>query len=276
MYLQQWEPLFLQSMQSWPLAALYSLRIAQPQQTLDWECYTVHFCLFLLVFLYGPLVHYFSHSPFEPFDTVTLHNLLQQLPVVYHSLYKELLSMIAVKHLSPRFARPAVLTLQTAVLHLLFIINCLYNLENITHTLFSFRIPSPNWKVPDIFIFPVFQYSFVSSLTILLVMQITELSGGENVCAPNFWTVKTKKNPRLSGLLTRQHWDRLHIILNKSAWHQLQKIYVMGLSKLSSSSSVFSLFFTLLLHAHIPPSQVHTALQFFLLHLHFPSLPFQL
>lgn len=81
----------------------------------------------------------------------------------------------------------------------------------------------------------------------------------QNMCAPKFCTVE---KILLSGLFARQHWDRPDIILNKYAWHHLQEIYVMGLSKLSSSS-VFNLFFTLLLHAHIPPSQVHTALPFF-------------
>lgn len=71
-----------------------------------------------------------------------------------------------------------------------FAISCLHNLENVTHIPAAFRTLSPNWKVPGIFIFPVFQSSSsMYLLMILLATQIPELSGRQNVRAPKFCTV---------------------------------------------------------------------------------------
>lgn len=157
------------------------------------------------------------------------------------------------------------MTWQTAVLHL-FAVSCLHDLENVSHIPSSFRILTPNWKVPGIFIFPVFRSSSVSFLSFLQHRYQNYTQFAKCVCSKVLHIGKIM----LSVSFTRQHWDRPDIILNKSAWHHLQEMYVMGLSKLSSSS-VFNLFFTLLLHTHIPPSQVHTA-PIFLLHSHFPAV----
>lgn len=147
------------------------------------------------------------------------------------------------------------------MLHLLFAVNCLHIWKTLVKNSSSFSILSPNWKVPGICICLVFQSSFsVSFLAILPAIQTPEPHWVGKMCVHQSFA--QWKKIMLSGLFTRQHWDRPDIILNKYAWHHLQEIYVMGLSKLSSSS-VFNLFFTLLLHAHIPPSQVHTALPFF-------------
>lgn len=53
--------------------------------------------------------------------------------------------------------------------------NCLHNLKNISQNPSSFSILSPNWKVPGIFICPVFQSSFsFSFLAILPAIQTPE------------------------------------------------------------------------------------------------------
>lgn len=221
-------------------------------------------CLFPLVFVLNSLVlYFFHHFPSKPIDTAFHHNLQQyQLPIIccvkkYLPLYNKSPTCLAVLQFWHHMIE------QTTVLHLLFAINCLHNLENFSHIPSFFRILF-KLKHPMHFNFSSSFFFFSPGPP-----ATRTISSRQNVYALKF---HTGKKIVLPSLLTSQHRD-MPDIMNKPAWDYLQEIYVMSLSKLSSSS-VFNLFFTLLLQAHIPPSQVHTSL--FLLHSHFPKLSFQL
>lgn len=98
-------------------------------------------CLFPLVFVLNSLVlYFFHHFPSKPIDIAFHHNLQQyQLPIIccvkkYLPLYNKSPTCLAVLQFWHHMIQ------QTTVLHLLFAINCLHNLENFSHIPSFFRI----------------------------------------------------------------------------------------------------------------------------------------